>query len=99
VLKSFFAGEIPPEVRAREHDRKTTGLATTAKAAVATASSTDFQNDSGTLGAGNSANDLYENVLHRAGDSGGLAFWTNFLTQGGSKATAVVGFADRVFRP
>jgi Domain of unknown function (DUF4214) len=60
------------------------------------ASSTEFQNDFGTLDASDFVNDLYENVLHRSGDPGGQSFWTNFLNQGGSKATVVAGFADSI---
>jgi hypothetical protein len=39
---------------------------------------------------------LYQNVLHRPGDPGGLQYWTNVLLQGASEASVLVGFSDGV---
>lgn len=46
-------------------------------------------------GAGDQAfvNALYQNVLHRAPDAGGLAYWVNALANGGSRADMLVSFA------
>jgi hypothetical protein len=37
---------------------------------------------------------LYNNVLHRAPDAGGLAFWLDTLQQGQSRAAVLVSFAE-----
>ena len=37
---------------------------------------------------------LYQNVLHRAGDAGGVQNWLNTLAQGGSRATVLAGFSE-----
>ena len=37
---------------------------------------------------------LYNNVLHRAPDSGGLASWVNALNSGQSRTSVVLGFSD-----
>lgn len=37
---------------------------------------------------------LYQNVLHRAGDAGGVQLWTNTLASGVSRGDVLVGFSD-----
>ena len=39
-------------------------------------------------------NALYQNVLHRAGDAGGVQAWTNALAGGRSRADVLVDFAE-----
>ncbi len=39
-------------------------------------------------------NHLYNNVLHRAGDPGGLNFWLTLLKQGQSRAKVLLAFAE-----
>jgi hypothetical protein len=56
-------------------------------------SSAEFQNSIGTLAPSDFVNALYQNVLHRAGDQAGQAFWTSAVTTQG-QASVVVGFAD-----
>jgi hypothetical protein len=56
--------------------------------------SPEFQQDYSALSPGDFVSALYQNVLHRAGDTGGIQYWTNILQQGGSQASVVVGFAD-----
>jgi hypothetical protein len=35
---------------------------------------------------------LYQNVLHRAGDTGGIAFWTDYLEHGGGTQAKMLAF-------
>jgi hypothetical protein len=56
--------------------------------------SAEFQQDYGALGASDFVSMLYQNVLHRPADAGGLQYWTSALQQGTSKASVLVGFAD-----
>jgi hypothetical protein len=37
---------------------------------------------------------LYQNVLHRSADAGGLEFWSQMMGQGLSRADVLVGFSD-----
>jgi hypothetical protein len=37
---------------------------------------------------------LYNNVLHRNPDEGGMAFWVNALHSGGTRSETLVGFSD-----
>ena len=37
---------------------------------------------------------LYRNILHRAGDAGGTAFWTGRLDEGASRQVVLVGFSE-----
>lgn len=37
---------------------------------------------------------LYENVLHRSGDSGGIAYWNAQLSAGMTKAQVLIGFSE-----
>lgn len=39
-------------------------------------------------------NDLYQNVLHRAGDAAGVAFWDNALAQGETRAQVLAAFSE-----
>ena len=56
--------------------------------------STEFQADYGHLSITDFVTTLYQNVLHRAPDAGGLQYWTTTLQQGTSQASALVGFSD-----
>jgi hypothetical protein len=56
--------------------------------------SAEFQRDYGTLNASDFVSDLYQNVLHRSADAGGLQSWTSALQQGASEASVLLGFAD-----
>jgi hypothetical protein len=59
-------------------------------------SSSEFQQDYGNLTQAGFITALYQNVLHRAPDSAGLAYWTGILQGGASEASVVIGFADSV---
>jgi len=39
-------------------------------------------------------NNLYQNVLHRAGDTGGITYWNNQLAIGESRADVLVSFSE-----
>lgn len=39
---------------------------------------------------------LYNNVLHRAPDAGGLSYWVNVLNASGTRADVLLGFSDSV---
>jgi hypothetical protein len=56
--------------------------------------SAEFQHDFGSLGDSAFVSTLYQNVLHRAADAGGLQFWTSSLQQGASEASVLVSFSD-----
>jgi uncharacterized protein DUF4214 len=56
--------------------------------------SAEFQQKFGSLSAADFVSQLYQNVLHRAGDPAGQQFWTTQLQQGASQASVVVGFSD-----
>lgn len=43
---------------------------------------------------GTFVNTLYGNVLGRAGEPGGVAFWTGVLASGGARRDVLVGFSD-----
>jgi hypothetical protein len=57
-------------------------------------SSAEFLQNYGRLSPSDFVTVMYENVLHRAPDSGGLQYWTNFMLQGASQANVLVGFSD-----
>jgi Ca2+-binding RTX toxin-like protein len=56
--------------------------------------STEFQNTYGALSNSAFVELLYNNVLHRASDSGGLANWVGQLNGGTSRAAVVNGFSE-----
>ncbi len=58
--------------------------------------SSEFAGLYGGLGNGAFVQALYQNVLHRSADSGGLASYTAQLDAGTSRAVVVAGFADSV---
>jgi hypothetical protein len=57
-------------------------------------SSAEFQGTYGALSDTAFVTLLYNNVLHRAPDAGGLSFWTNELAHGYSRAQIVIGFTE-----
>jgi plastocyanin len=57
-------------------------------------SSAEFAQDYGSLNNNGFVTVMYGNVLHRAPDASGLQYWTNFMQQGGSEASVLVGFSD-----
>ena len=57
-------------------------------------SSQEFQNTYGTLDEAGFVNQLYQNVLGREADAGGLAGWVTALEGGTSRAEVVRGFAQ-----
>lgn len=58
-------------------------------------SSPEFQSDYGKLSVSDFVSDLYQNILHRAGDPGGVQFWTNELSSGAmTQASVLIGFSD-----
>jgi serralysin len=57
--------------------------------------SPEFQRTYGALNDTQFVNQLYQNVLHRAADAGGLAFHTNNLATGANtRANVLVGFSE-----
>ena len=68
--------------------------ATPLQVALGFVNSAEFQRDYGTLNASDFVSDLYQNVLHRSVDAGGLQSWTSALQQGASEASVLLGFAD-----
>jgi Domain of unknown function (DUF4214) len=72
------------------------GGATPTQVAQGFINSVEFQKNFGSLSAGDFVAQLYENVLHRAGDSAGQQFWSTALQQGTSEASALVGFSDGI---
>lgn len=56
--------------------------------------STEFQNTYGTLSNTQFVEQLYQNVLNRAADAGGLADWVGRLDGGTSRADVVLGFSE-----
>jgi hypothetical protein len=56
--------------------------------------SAEFFQDYGALSISDFVTLLYQNVLHRAPDPVGRQDWTNFLVQGGSEASVLIGFSD-----
>jgi Domain of unknown function (DUF4214) len=57
-------------------------------------SSPEFQQKYGSLSASDFVSQLYQNVLHRAGDPAGQQAWTTQLQGGASQASVLVGFSD-----
>lgn len=39
---------------------------------------------------------IYQNVLHRAPDAGGMAFWGDYLGHGGARATLLAAFSESI---
>jgi Glycosyl hydrolases family 16/Domain of unknown function (DUF4214) len=70
------------------------GGATPTQLAQGFISSPEFQQKYGSLSASDFVSQLYQNVLHRAGDPGGQQFWTAQLQQGASQVSVLVGFSD-----
>jgi len=58
------------------------------------AASPEFTAKYGTLDNMGFVSATYANTLHRAGDSTGLAYWTNSLNQGASRASVLIGFSE-----
>jgi hypothetical protein len=56
--------------------------------------SAEFQGTYGALTDSGFVSLLYNNVLHRAADAGGLAYWTGLLAAGHSRAEVVLGFTE-----
>ena len=57
--------------------------------------SAEFQGPYGALDNAGFVSLLYNNVLHRAPDAGGLAYWVSLLNTGqDSRAQEVVGFSE-----
>lgn len=56
--------------------------------------SSEFQTKYGTLDNPGYVNALYNNVLNRDADAGGLQYWVNSLAQGGSRQQILADFAD-----
>jgi hypothetical protein len=56
--------------------------------------SPEFQGNYGSLNNTDFVNQLYLNVLDRAADPGGLAFWTNLLDTGHQRAEVTLGFTE-----
>lgn len=57
--------------------------------------SAEFQATYGNLDTAHFVNQLYQNVLHRAPDASGFAFWEHVLDSGmGSRADVLVGFSE-----
>jgi hypothetical protein len=57
--------------------------------------SAEFQSTYGNLNTNQFLNQLYQNVLHRGPDSGGLAFWTDVLdSHRGTRADVLAGFSE-----
>ena len=56
--------------------------------------SAEFQTTYGTLDNTQFVTLLYNNVLHRAADVGGLASWVNLLNAGSTRATVADGFSE-----
>ena len=57
-------------------------------------SSVEFQNDYGGLSINDFVTKLYANILDRAPDPGGQAYWDATLTSGTSQSAVLIGFAD-----
>jgi hypothetical protein len=64
--------------------------------AVALADSPEFTGRYGTLDDAGFVGQLYQNVLGRAGDAEGLAYWTATLAAGGGRGSVVTGFSESV---
>jgi hypothetical protein len=58
------------------------------------ATSPEFMNTYGPLDNQHYAAQLYENVLHRTPDAGGLQFWVDSLDHGMSRAEVLIGFSE-----
>lgn len=56
--------------------------------------SPEFQRTYGALNDPQFVTQLYQNVLHRAPDASGLAFYTSSLSRGTSRADVLVGFSE-----
>jgi hypothetical protein len=56
--------------------------------------SAEFQSTYGALNNTDFVTTIYENVLHRAPDAGGLSYWVNALNSGGARAQVVTAFSD-----
>jgi Domain of unknown function (DUF4214) len=67
---------------------------TTTQVAQSFIDSTEFQQNFGTLDIPGFVSAMYQNVLHRAPDPGGQAFWNTTLQNGTSRADVLVDFSD-----
>lgn len=62
--------------------------------AAAFAGSSEFQTKYGPLANQQFVEQLYQNVLGRAGEGSGVSFWTNALNQGASRGEILAGFSE-----
>jgi len=58
------------------------------------AASPEFISDYGNLDNTGFVQRLYQNVLHRAGDAGGVQYWANTLAGGQSRGSVLLSFAE-----
>ena len=70
--------------------------ATLTQAAQGFVDSTEFIQDYGALSISDFVTVMYRNVLHRAPDQAGQQAWTNFMLQGGSEESVLIGFSDSI---
>lgn len=70
------------------------GTATLSDVAGSFVGSAEFQNDYGALNDDRFVGRLYSNVLGRASDAAGSAYWVNQMAQGASRGQALIGFSE-----
>ena len=70
------------------------GISTPSQVAAGFVGSREFQNTYGALDNAAFVELLYQNVLNRASDPGGLQGWLNALAGGAARADVVLGFSD-----
>jgi hypothetical protein len=58
------------------------------------AASQEFTNRYGSLSDSDYVSQLYQNVLGRAADPGGLAYWTGLLASGTTRGQVLIGFSQ-----
>lgn len=75
-------------------DAYTSGQWTFARMAQFFVTSEEFQTSYGQLSDGGFVRQLYRNVLGRDGESGGVEFWTNEMTNGMSRSVVLMRFAE-----
>ena len=95
--EDLYANNVPVSAKAAGIQvalAQTTPQGAGASIAQSFIASTEFQSRYGVLDSTGFVTQLYQNVLGRSPDAGGLSYWTDILGHGGAQAVVLVGLAE-----
>ncbi|MGN6695886.1 MAG: DUF4214 domain-containing protein, partial [Aquihabitans sp.] len=93
-LYSSYFGRLPDAGGLAFWSKKLRSGTSLAKASSTFAASSEFRRTYGSLSNGAFVDLVYQNVLHRAPDASGRAYWVRKLAAGASRGTVMAGFSE-----